>query len=173
MIGLFQELGPCEVVLLPNGSYGTQPRLWGWDRSTNLLFIDQPTQTGFSYDERVNASVDYKNYDPFARESRMQPPQPLPEGVPAWRFKNGTFASGLGSNTQQSTAIAARACWHFLQSFLSAFPQYNPGSRANGTTIETTGVQLFAESYGGMYVFVAFFVILIHQLCEQYQTPSC
>jgi carboxypeptidase C (cathepsin A) len=137
------------------------------------LFIDQPTQTGFSYDERVNASVDYKNYDPFARENRMQPPQPLPEGVPAWRFNNGTFASGLGSNTQQSTAIAARACWHFLQSFLSAFPQYNPGSRANGTTIETTGVQLFAESYGGMYVFVAFFVILIHQLCEQYQALSC
>ncbi|KAF1845461.1 alpha/beta-hydrolase [Cucurbitaria berberidis CBS 394.84] len=150
MIGLFQELGPCEVVPLENGSYGTQSRLWGWDRSANLLFIDQPTQTGFSYDERVNASIDFKEHFPFQYESRLKP-QPLPAGVPSWRFINGTFASGHQNNTQDSTAIAARACWHFLQGFLSAFPQYNPGTHPNSTDVESAGVNLFAESYGGIY----------------------
>jgi carboxypeptidase C (cathepsin A) len=127
-----------------------QPRLWGWDRSSNLLFIDQPTQTGFSYDERVNATVDLSKDFPFMLENRMQP-RPLAPNTSAWRVMNGTFASGRAVNTQDSTAIAARACWHFLQGFLSAFPQYNPGTRPNRTTIEPAGVNLFAESYGGMY----------------------
>jgi carboxypeptidase C (cathepsin A) len=150
MVGLFEEVGPCEVVQLPNGSYNTQPRLWGWDRSSNLLFIDQPTQTGFSYDERVNASIDLGKDYPFVLENRMEP-QPLSPDTPKWRFMNGTFASGRRSNTQDTTAIAARACWHFLQGFLSAFPQYNPGTRPNRTTVKPAGVNLFTESYGGMY----------------------
>jgi carboxypeptidase C (cathepsin A) len=144
MIGLFEEAGPCEVIQFPNGSYTTQPRVWGWDRSSNLLFIDQPTQTGFSYDERVDATVDLVTG--FRSE-----PRPLPPGTPSWRMLNGTFASGEGSNTQHTTAIAARACWHFLQGFLSVFPQYNPGTRPNRTTVEPVGVNLFAESYGGTY----------------------
>ena len=44
MIGMFAENGPCEVVQMPDGSYGTQARMWGWDRSSNVLFIDQPAQ---------------------------------------------------------------------------------------------------------------------------------
>lgn len=150
MVGLFEEMGPCEVVQLPNGSYSTQPRLWGWDRSSNLLFIDQPTQTGFSYDERINAAIDLSKDFPYSLESRMVP-APLAPGAPAWRNVNGTFASGRVMDTQHSTALAARACWHFLQGFISAFPQYNPGTRPNRTTIEPAGVNLFTESYGGMY----------------------
>lgn len=150
MFGLFQEMGPCEMTQLPNGSYSTQARAFGWDRSSNLLFIDQPTQVGFSYDELVNASVDFSKFNSFSNESRVSP-RSLPLGKPAWLFKNGTFSSGQDENTQHSTAIAARACWHFLQGFLSAFPQYNPGTRPNQTTVEPAGVNLFAESYGGMY----------------------
>jgi hypothetical protein len=41
---MFAENGPCEVIQLADGSYGTQARMWGWDRSSNVLFIDQPTQ---------------------------------------------------------------------------------------------------------------------------------
>ena len=150
MVGLFQELGPCEMIQLTNGHYSTQARPFGWDRSSNMLFIDQPTQTGFSFDERVNASVDFSKDYPFMLESRL-PPQVLPPDIPPWRFANGTFASDEEQNTQNSTAIAARACWHFLQGFLSAFPQYNPGTRPNQTTVEPSGVNLFAESYGGIY----------------------
>lgn len=55
---------------------------------------------------------------------------------------NGTFGSGNSNFTANTTQIAARAAWHFLQTWLDNFPQYNP---------KTGGVNLFAESYGGKY----------------------
>lgn len=143
-------MGPCAVLQHPNGSYGTASRPWGWDRSSNLLFIDQPTQASFSYDVRVNVSVDLRKTSPFSLRDRMEP-QKVPDGIPAWLITNGIFASGRKENTQHSAAIAARACWHFLQGFLSAFPQYNPGTRPNSTKVEAAAVNLFAESYGGIY----------------------
>ncbi|KAA8623300.1 Carboxypeptidase [Pyrenophora tritici-repentis] len=158
MNGLFDEVGPCEIIQEEDGSYGTRPRVWGWDRSSNILFIDQPTQVGFSYDERVNASVDFSEYDPEGLANRKRP-SPLPNGVPEWRFKNGTFSSGFISNTEPSTKIAAKASWHFLQGFLSVFPQYNPGTRPDSNVDEPCDVNLFAESYGGTYapIFADFF----------------
>jgi carboxypeptidase C (cathepsin A) len=153
MIGLFRESGPCEVVQANDGSYGTQPNMWGWDRSSNVLFIDQPTQTGFSYDEAVNGSLDLSNNQVFSS------PQSLPDGSPAWSLLNGTFSSGHEYSTQNTSVVAASASWHFLQGFLSAFPKYNPGIRPDSNTTEPTGVNLFAESYGGVYgpAFASFF----------------
>lgn len=58
---------------------------------------------------------------------------------------NGTFSSGDQRFTTNTTEIAARAAWHFLQAWLTNFPQYNPNS---------TGINLFAESYGGKYGYV-------------------
>lgn len=153
MIGLFQEMGPCEVVQLADGSYGTSPRMWGWDRSSNILFIDQPAQVGFSYDTLTNASYNMMS------DTYSEPPSPGPSSLPAYAYKNGTFGSFESWGTANTTETAAHATWHFLQSFLAAFPQYNPGVRPNSTNISTTGVNLFAESYGGKYgpVFANFF----------------
>jgi carboxypeptidase C (cathepsin A) len=61
LIGFFQENGPCEVLQLPDGTYGTVPRVWGWDRMSNMIFIDQPTQTGLSYDVQQNFTRDFWN----------------------------------------------------------------------------------------------------------------
>lgn len=41
MFGLFTENGPCEVVELGKGEFGTKARNWGWDRGSNMLYIDQ------------------------------------------------------------------------------------------------------------------------------------
>jgi hypothetical protein len=41
MLGLFTENGPCEVVEIAQGKLGTVARDWGWDRGSNLLYIDQ------------------------------------------------------------------------------------------------------------------------------------
>jgi len=41
MIGLFTENGPCEAVEISNGVIGTVAREWGWDRGSNMLYIDQ------------------------------------------------------------------------------------------------------------------------------------
>ncbi|PSN61055.1 carboxypeptidase S1 [Corynespora cassiicola Philippines] len=143
MIGLFREMGPCMVVPSTDG-YGTTTNPWGWDRSSNMLFIDQPTQVGFSYDDAVNATVDL-----YTGERRE--PGPSAESGPDWLTLNGTFSSGHEANTQNTSIIAASASWHFLQGFLSAFPQYNPGSTPNVTTVGPTGINLFAESFGGQY----------------------
>ena len=41
MYGLFTENGPCEAIEVAQGKFGTQARDWGWDRASNLLYIDQ------------------------------------------------------------------------------------------------------------------------------------
>ncbi|KAE8152319.1 Alpha/Beta hydrolase protein [Aspergillus avenaceus] len=46
MIGLFQELGPCLVNEHGNGTVYSP---WGWSKNSNLLFVDQPGNVGFSY----------------------------------------------------------------------------------------------------------------------------
>ncbi|KAK4974057.1 hypothetical protein LTR66_011106 [Elasticomyces elasticus] len=149
LFGLFGETGPCEVVQLADGTYGTQSRTFGWDRSSNVLFIDQPNQVGFSYDDLRNSST------------VLLPPGLAPSragSVPAQQnpvlkafMLNGTVSSGTTNSTANTTEIAARATWHFLQSWLAAFPTYNPGQRSNSTQIKPAGVHLFTESYGGIY----------------------
>lgn len=154
MVGLFTEVGPCEVVQMGDGSYGTQPRMWGWDRSSNMLFIDQPNQVGFSYDTATNAS-----YDLFTNQ--VHEPETSESGIPSFMNLDGTFGTA-NSNEQISwsaspntTEIAAAATWHFLQSWLSSFPQYNPAVRPNVTSPQVpeaaVGIHLFTESYGGKY----------------------
>lgn len=144
LAGLFNEIGPCEVLELPDGSYGTRKREYGWDRASNLLFIDQPTPTGFSYNGLSNQSLDIVSHI-------LHEPQLAPSGYPAWRFLNGTFATNYSYSSWNTSDIAAHAAWHFLQAFLSSFPQYNPGVRSESKTIGSAGVNLFTQGYGGIY----------------------
>lgn len=41
LFGMFTEVGPCEVVEKGLNQYETVAREWGWDRASNMLFIDQ------------------------------------------------------------------------------------------------------------------------------------
>ena len=147
MAGLFLENGPCQAVEIAQGQFGTQARDFGWDRSSNVLYIDQPNQAGFSYDKPTNGSLDLL----ATNNSITFPPSSVPVGQPAMTFLNGTFSSGDVSATTNTTATAANAMWHFLQGFLGAFPQYNPGTKPNSTTVGPVGINLFTESYGGKY----------------------
>ena len=88
MVGLFNEVGPCEVVQMADGTYGTQSRAWGWDRSSNILFIDQPSQVGFSYDTATNASYNLLTNEIF------EPPTG-PNDLPSYMYMNGTFGLSL------------------------------------------------------------------------------
>lgn len=53
MIGLFQENGPCKFEI---GEHNTTPvnNTFSWNNNVNMLYIDQPTEVGFS---RGNISV--------------------------------------------------------------------------------------------------------------------
>ncbi|KAK4454070.1 serine carboxypeptidase [Podospora aff. communis PSN243] len=139
MFGFFTETGPCEVVEKGANRLDTVFRRWGWDRASNMLFIDQPNQVGFSYDVPTNGSTDLGSGKTFV------PPQGVPKDQSPATFLNGTFSSSDAKNTANSTKVAGIAIWHMLQGFLDAFPEYNPPR--NGSL----GVNLFAESYGGKY----------------------
>ena len=145
MVGLFQENGPCRVVEIDQDKLGTQPNEWGWDRSTNILYVDQPNQVGFSYDTPSNGSLN------LFTSLITEPSSDVPSGQPNYTFLNGTFSSNNGNLTANTTEIAAHAVWHMLQGFLGAFPQYNPGTYSNSTKPGAVGINLFAESYGGKY----------------------
>lgn len=41
MYGFFTGNGPCEIVEKGLDDYDTVAREWGWDRASNMLFIDQ------------------------------------------------------------------------------------------------------------------------------------
>jgi carboxypeptidase C (cathepsin A) len=147
---------------MADGTYGTQMRTFGWDRASNILFIDQPNQVGLSYDTATNASLDLYTNQVF------EPATPPKQGLPAFMYLNGTFGTAhehapnsyiASANTSE---IAAAATWHFLQTWLSTFSQYNPVTRPNVTTPnsdEPAGINLFTESYGGKYgpVFARYF----------------
>lgn len=141
MVGLFQEVGPCQVVEIGRNQLGTIPRDWGWDRSSNILFIDQPVQVGFSYDQPTNQSFNLLN------ELFVSPPTDVPSSQPSYTFLNGTFSSGNPNFTANTSQIAAKSLWHFTQAFLGTFPQYNPYLR----NASSGGINLFTESYGGKY----------------------
>lgn len=145
MVGLFLESGPCEVVEIAQGQLGTQARDWGWDRSSNVLYIDQPNEVGFSYDTPTNGSLD------LLTSKIAEPSSNIPLNQPAFTYLNGTFSSNNPNTTTNTTEIAAQAIWHMLQGFLGTFPQYNPGTKPNNTQSGVVGVNLFAESYGGKY----------------------
>ncbi|KAH7175784.1 Alpha/Beta hydrolase protein [Dactylonectria macrodidyma] len=141
MYGFFTGNGPCEVVEKGLNRYDTVAREWGWDRASNMLFIDQPNQVGFSYDVPTNGTLN------FGDDSIAQPPI-RNRRYPDWVMANGTFSSGEGSNTSNTTELAAEAVWHMVQGFLTTFPQYQPAEDGRNGSI---GVNLFAESYGGRY----------------------
>ncbi|KAJ6442041.1 carboxypeptidase S1 [Purpureocillium lavendulum] len=140
MYGFFTGNGPCEIVEKGMNKYDTVAREWGWDRASNMLFIDQPNQVGLSYDEPTNGTMSMIN------ATIAEPPVPPGDSPPAWNLINGTFSTNNLNTTVNTTQLAAMATWHVLQGFFGTFPRNR--TRSNATSV---AVNLFAESYGGTY----------------------
>ncbi|KAI8334710.1 Alpha/Beta hydrolase protein [Chlamydoabsidia padenii] len=56
MTGLFEEVGPCAVNT--EGTTAFYNEIGSWNKVTNMLFLDQPAGTGFSYGDRPVDSTD-------------------------------------------------------------------------------------------------------------------
>ncbi|KAI6257057.1 hypothetical protein MCOR19_006503 [Pyricularia oryzae] len=132
MPGLFNENGPCFI---NPDSKTTRLNPLSWNNKVNMIYIDQPSQVGFSYDVLRNVTVDL-----FGGTRTLAPGSPIPP-------TNTTFRVGtLPSNNQNSTAVGsvngAIALWHFFQIFLSEFPGYHP---------KDDRFSIATQSYGGRY----------------------
>lgn len=127
MIGLFAELGPCGVDYF--GEVYNNPH--SWTNVSNVLFIDQPSQVGFSYSRPIPSYLDENN------NIRALPDETCPEPVAG---SCGTFSTPDTSMTANSTHGAALNFWKTLQGFMGVFPQYSKN-----------GFNLATESYGGHY----------------------
>ncbi|TAQ83628.1 hypothetical protein B7494_g8049 [Chlorociboria aeruginascens] len=131
MIGLFQELGPCGVDI--DGNVYNNP--FSWSEASNMLFIDQPTQVGFSYSIPVNGYT-----DPSTGSIITLPDDTCPDYVELAGSSCGTFSYPNLTLTANSTVNAAPNFWKTLQGFMGVFPEYS-----------RSGFHFTSESYGGHY----------------------
>ena len=120
MYGLFTEIGPFSIQ--PNGTIQKNP--YAWNQRSNMLFVDQPESTGFSYTTLVNGTINGTTNEISITNSSLA---------------TGTFSNPNDPVTGDSYT-AADTMWRFMQAWLEAFPQY-----------QSTDLNLFSESYGGHY----------------------
>ncbi|KAI0016528.1 Alpha/Beta hydrolase protein [Xylariomycetidae sp. FL0641] len=122
MIGLFEELGPCEVT--ENGTSVVNP--YAWNEVSNLLFLSQPLSVGFSYATEVEGVINKTT------------------GLPV----NSSHPDGRYSDVDpyriDTTQLAAVGAWEVLQGFLENLPQLD-------SKITSRSFNLWTESYGGHY----------------------
>lgn len=136
MVGLFSDNGPCGVDHSGNLYYNP----YSWSNVSNMIYIDQPTQTGLSYSEPVNGYIDADSGYLVSVSGNKCPKSANSDC--------GTFSNGNLSETANSTIAAAPNVWRALQGFMGAFPRYSRNS-----------IHLSTESYGGHYgpVFAEYF----------------
>ncbi|RPA79836.1 alpha/beta-hydrolase [Ascobolus immersus RN42] len=163
MIGLFGEVGPCQIVE-DGDRLTTEAREFSWDAKSNMLFIDQPVQTGFSYDTAEDDTVELVRPYMFnidgedqsnLREKMKRPPSrvqrrewmkrqmetPDAEPVVPTSF-SGVFPSNDQKRVTNTTASSSEALWHTLQVWVKNFPEYVNAEK---------GLHIWTESYGGKY----------------------
>ncbi|KAN0087104.1 Alpha/Beta hydrolase fold [Elaphomyces granulatus] len=134
MIGLFQENGPCLVNPDSNSTY-LNPH--SWNNYVNMLYIDQPSQVGFSYDGLHNGTYDQLTQTTTLAEFNKKG-RPKHNNTLFW----GTFPTQDDRSTANTTENAARVFWHFAQEWFAEFPAYKPNNNR---------ISIWTESYGGRY----------------------
>ncbi|KAI9676190.1 MAG: hypothetical protein M1817_000935 [Caeruleum heppii] len=140
-IGLLSGNGPC---LVNDDSNSTRLNPYSWNNEVNMLYIDQPVQVGFSYDQLVNGTVDQRTGNIVPTNFTGDPPQANNT------YLVGTFSSQKQNSTANSTENGGNALWHFAQTWFSEFPAYKPNNDK---------VSIWTESYGGRFgpAYAAFF----------------
>ncbi|OJD20220.1 hypothetical protein ACJ73_08447, partial [Blastomyces percursus] len=125
MIGLFQELGACNVT----EDLETRLNPYAWNEVSNMLFLSQPLGVGFSY-----ATTQLRSMNNITGGIE-------PEAVAG---AQGRFAVACDYPMIDTTDKAAVMVWDMLQGFYSALPQLD-------SKIKSRNFNLWTESYGGHY----------------------
>ncbi|RDA84713.1 hypothetical protein CP532_5232 [Ophiocordyceps camponoti-leonardi (nom. inval.)] len=132
MFGLLTENGPCRV----EENMTTSSNGWSWNREHNMLYVDQPVHTGFSYDVPTAGTFNAK-WGNITVQGGSPAAQTRGQGaIP------GIFSSQDPQATANTTANAGRQYWNFLQVWSHDFLAGRP---------HKDSLALWAESYGGRY----------------------
>ncbi|THX22531.1 alpha/beta-hydrolase [Aureobasidium pullulans] len=134
------ENGPCYVNEYSND---TVLNPYSLNENSNVLYIDQPVQAGFSYSSLHNSTYNF-----LALDTSVSPVTPMDAydgNIPPENstFKYGVWADQSSSHTASTTMDAARPVWHFLQSWFENFPEHRTSDRR---------VNLWGNSYGDFWV---------------------
>ncbi|THZ26063.1 alpha/beta-hydrolase [Aureobasidium pullulans] len=134
------ENGPCYINEYSND---TILNPYSLNENSNVLYIDQPVQAGFSYSSFYNSTYNFLTLDTSV--SPVTPMDAYDGDVPPENstFKYGVWADQSRRHTASTTMDAARPVWHFLQSWFENFPEYRTSDRR---------VNLWGNSYGGFWV---------------------
>ena len=142
MYGAAGDGGPCYVLADSNTTATNQ---WSMNEHVNMLYIDQPVSTGFSYDTLINSTLDLLFFGAPLTETGITPISEYNGTVPA---SNTTFLYGIlpsqnPNHTANNSAIAARTLWHFAQVWFEEFPEYNTYDRR---------ISFWGNSYAGYFI---------------------
>ncbi|KAH7128376.1 Alpha/Beta hydrolase protein [Dendryphion nanum] len=131
LMGATIENGPCYI----NGdSNSTTLNPWSWNNKVNMLYVDQPVQTGFSFDKKVPSMLDLLTG--------------LITPANGSTLSNGTSVYGLlpsqdGTSVANTTDNAAHILWKFSQIWLQEFREHKSSDDR---------VSIWGNSYGGHWV---------------------
>ncbi|KAB8346155.1 hypothetical protein FH972_023201 [Carpinus fangiana] len=123
-IGLFQELGPCNIT--ENLESSINP--YAWNNVSNVIFLSQPYGVGFSYQTEQKGSFD--NVTGVFVNASVQTP------TGRWPVIDATAID--------TTELAAVAAYEIIQAFYSGLPRL-------ASNVKSTEFNLATESYGGHY----------------------
>ena len=136
-----ERTGPCEFL---SDSNSTAESPWSWNTHSNMLYIDQPVSTGFSYTSMINSTLDLLFLGSPVTQTGIVPFEAYGGKVPAQNttFLYGTFSEQNPQKTANTTLTAAKTLWHFTQAWLE-FAELKT---------QNTKLNLWGNSYGGYYV---------------------
>ncbi|THH27357.1 hypothetical protein EUX98_g6828 [Antrodiella citrinella] len=110
MVGLLQEHGPCRI---NNDTEDVSLNPYSWNEVSNMIYIDQPVRTGFSYGEAMVSSSEaaaadlWKFFQLFFSDKRFRKYQKNDFGIWTESY-GGHYGPAFASHFLEQNAAIAR-----------------------------------------------------------------
>ena len=123
LFGATSDGGPCYVNSDSNSTYTND---YSMNEYVNMLYVDQPVGSGYSYDVLLKSTQDLLFLNPTLTTTDIVPFEAYGGKVPPQNVtkKYGVFASQNPLHTANTTGVAAATLWHFTQVWFADFPEY-------------------------------------------------